>query len=1829
MDNDADNDGVCDADEVTGCTDPAACNYDSDPTTDTDNTLCTFVDGVCETCEGGLIVDNDADNDGVCDADEVTGCTDPAACNYDSDPTTDTDNSLCTFTDGICDTCVDGIIVDNDADDDGVCDADEVTGCTDPAACNYDSDPTTDTDNTLCTFTDGVCETCEDGIIVDNDADDDGVCDADEVTGCTDPAACNYDSDPTTDTDNTLCTFTDGICDTCVDGIIVDNDADDDGVCDADEVTGCTDPAACNYDSDPTTDTDNTLCTFTDGVCDTCVDGIIVDNDADNDGICDADEVTGCTDSAACNYDSDPTTDTDNALCTFTDGVCDTCVDGIIVDNDADNDGVCDADEVTGCTDPAACNYDTDPTTDTDNTLCNFTDGICDTCVDGIIVDNDADDDGVCDADEVTGCTDPAACNFDSDPTTDTDNALCTFTDGVCDTCVDGIIVDNDADNDGVCDADEVTGCTDPAACNYDSEPTTDTDNALCTFTDGVCDTCVDGIIVDNDADNDGVCDADEVTGCTDPAACNYDSDPTTDTDNTLCNFTDGICDTCVDGIIVDNDADDDGVCDADEVTGCTDPAACNYDSDPTTDTDNTLCTFVDGVCETCEAGVIVDNDADDDGVCDANEVTGCTDPLACNYDSDPTTDTDNTLCTFVDGVCDTCVNGTVVDNDQDNDGVCDADETAGCNDPAACNVGDFTDTNNDLCTYVDGICETCQEGTVIDNDADNDGVCDADEVTGCTDPGACNYDSDPTTDTDNTLCTYTDGICDTCVDGLIVDNDTDNDGVCDADEVSGCQDESACNYNAAATDSDGNCTFVDGVCETCVEGLIVDNDADNDGVCDADEVTGCTDPAACNYDSNPTTDSDNTLCTFVDGVCETCEGGLIVDNDADNDGVCDANEVTGCTDPLACNYDSDPTTDTDNTLCTFVDGVCEACEGGLIVDNDADNDGVCDANEVTGCTDPAACNYDSDPTTDTDNTLCTFVDGVCETCEGGLIIDNDADNDGVCDADEITGCTDPAACNYDSDPTTDSDNALCTFTDGICDTCVDGIIVDNDADNDGVCDADEVTGCTDPAACNYDSDPTTDSDNTLCTFVDGVCETCEGGLIVDNDADNDGVCDADEVTGCTDQGACNYDSTPTTDTDNTLCTFADGVCETCEAGVIVDNDADNDGVCDANEISGCTDPLACNYDSDPTTDTDNTLCTFVDGVCETCEAGVIVDNDADNDGICDADETAGCTDPAACNTGDFSDSDNSQCTYTDGLCETCVNGQIVANDADNDGVCDADEVTGCTDPGACNYDSDPTTDTDNTLCTFVDGVCETCEAGLIVDNDADNDGVCDADEVAGCQDETACNFDAAATDSNDSCIYDDAIGVCGGDCLSDLDNDGICDDDDPCVGQYDALGICNGGCPADLDNDDICDDVDDCVGDYDVLGICNGGCTADADSDGICDDVDDCVGEYDALGICNGDCLSDVDEDGICDVDEIPGCTDETACNFDASATDDDGSCDELDALDVCGGTCTADADEDGICDDVDACVGSFDALGDCNGNCPADLDDDGICDTEDPCIGSYDAIGVCNGDCEADVDQDGVCDDAEILGCTDPAACNFDPEATEDDSSCAANDALGECGGACAADEDEDGICDDVDDCVGQLDAIGVCNGDCTADTDGDGVCDSTEIFGCTDPTACNYNPAATEENGSCTVEDAIGVCGGDCPCDQNDNGICDGEELTCPDYNENGVCDGEEVFGCSYIGACNYDANVTADDGSCFYSEPGLDCDGNDFNDSELYFGCTYSEAVNYSAAADLDNGSCVFLDVITDIGPCYFDISNDGIVNTPDLLILLQYWEAVCE
>ena len=70
--------------------------------------------------------------------------------------------------------------------------------------------------------------------------------------------------------------------------------------------------------------------------------------------------------------------------------------------------------------------------------------------------------------------------------------------------------------------------------------------------------------------------------------------------------------------------------------------------------------------------------------------------------------------------------------------------------------------------------------------------------------------------------------------------------------------------------------------------------------------------------------------------------------------------------DDLACNYNT--TANTDDNSCLFPSG-CESCSGetdgsGLLLIM-IDDDDVCNAIELEGCTDETACNYDATPTTD------------------------------------------------------------------------------------------------------------------------------------------------------------------------------------------------------------------------------------------------------------------------------------------------------------------------------------------------------------------------------------------------------------------------------------------------------------------------------------------------------------------------------------------------------------------------------------------------------------------------------------------------------------------------------------------------------------------------------------------------------------------------------------------------------------------------------------------------------------------------------------------------
>jgi len=176
-----------------------------------------------------------------------------------------------------------------------------------------------------------------------------------------------------------------------------------------------------------------------------------------------------------------------------------------------------------------------------------------------------------------------------------------------------------------------------------------------------------------------------------------------------------------------------------------------------------------------------------------------------------------------------------------------------------------------------------------------------------------------------------------------------------------------------------------------------------------------------------------------------------------------------------------------------------------------------------------------------------------------------------------------------------------------------------------------------------------------------------------------------------------------------------------------------------------------------------------------------------------------------------------------------------------------------------------------------------------------------------------------------------------------------------------------------------------------------------------------------------------------------VTGCTDETACNYDADATVDDGSCTFI---------------EVGECD--------------CDGNV---LDECGVCG----------GSGIAEGECDCDgnvLDACGNCGGSETSGCTDSEACNYDSGASCDDGSCTyiaegecdcAGNVLDECG-ICGGSGIAEGECD----CGGNvLDECGVCGGSGIAE----GECD------------CDGN-----------VLDECGVCGGDGESCQED--CCDTE-------------------------------------------------------------------------------------------------------------------------
>ena len=338
--------------------------------------------------------------------------------------------------------------------------------------------------------------------------------------------------------------------------------------------------------------------------------------------------------------------------------------------------------------------------------------------------------------------------------------------------------------------------------------------------------------------------------------------------------------------------------------------------------------------------------------------------------------------------------------------------------------------------------------------------------------------------------------------------------------------------------------------------------------------------------------------------------------------------------------------------------------------------------------------------------------------------------------------------------------------------------------------------GCMDDAACNYDLTATVDDGS--CTYADGLYD-CDG--VCYNDSDGDTICDEEDN--------CPNDA---------------------------ENDADGDGVCESDEINGCTDLNACNYDSTATEDNG------------TCIQPITWYYDSDGDGLGDDTFTIdSCSQPGP--------------EFVNNINDPCPNDS--ENDADGDGICESDEINGCTELNACNYDSEATDD--DASCEYI-----SCLDECGVPN-GDNSTCLDECGVPNGDNSTCLDQCGIPNGDNSTCL--DECGVPNGDNSTCLDECGIPNgDNSTCL---DECGVPNG-------DDSTC--LDEC-------GVPNGDNSTCLDECGVPNGDDSTC--LDECGVPNGDNSTCLDECGVINGDNssCTGCADSSACNF-IGSTIDDGSC-------------------------------------------------------------------------------------------------------------------------------------------------------------------------------------------------------------------------------------------------------------------------------------------------------------------------------------------------
>lgn len=311
-------------------------------------------------------------------------------------------------------------------------------------------------------------------------------------------------------------------------------------------------------------------------------------------------------------------------------------------------------------------------------------------------------------------------------------------------------------------------------------------------------------------------------------------------------------------------------------------------------------------------------------------------------------------------------------------------------------------------------------------------------------------------------------------------------------------------------------------------------------------------------------------------------------------------------------------------------------------------------------------------------------------------------------------------------------------------------------------------------------------------------------------------------------------------------------------------------------------------------------------------------------------------------------------------------------------------------------------------------------------------DGYPSADPTVGCTDETACNYSSTALTDDGSCLFNDVCGNCGGDgsACTGCTDETACNfdpsayvDDGSCFsggGSY-TLTLLTDNYPGETtwevadENGDVWVEGNGYSGSqttYTETFCLAPGCYTftifDSYGDGL--QYNGVVGDY-TLEDANGNAVAEMVAGGnfgfsaahdFCQEDEVvSGCTDPSACNFNAAANEDDGSCisQALVYLDGDGdgfgagpalSSCSFTGDQyvatNGDCDDTASHVHpgapgtGEDVDNDCNGTiegdevavtaCPGDLNNDGTVAMSDFLVflGDFGCITACIGDLNGD---------------------------------------------------------------------------------------------------------------------------------------------------------------------------------------------------------------------------------------------------------------------